>query len=202
MTVIGLVGEKGGGKGTFSEMLAAEAPRGVRCAWVRFSDLLRETLDMWSLPHTRQNLQELSRIMNVTYGSGTLANATRQRIARCDADIVVLDGVRWEADRALIRSFPQNLLVYVTARPEVRYARIRGRGENADDARAGLAQFMAEEQAVAEIDIPRIGATADIRIVNEGTVEQFRARARSLLARVTDKDGLQRIAPREMDTIA
>lgn len=183
MVVIGLVGEKGGGKGTFSEMLAAEAPRGVRCARVRFSDLLRETLEQWALPITRQNLQNLSKVMVEMYGADTLSHATAQRIQRTDADIVIVDGVRWEEDRKLIRSFPQNILVYVTAKPEVRYARIRGRGENADDARAGFTQFMAEEHAVSELDIPRIGATADIRIVNEGTVEEFRTQAQEVIAR-------------------
>lgn len=183
MLVIGLVGEKGGGKGTFAEMLAAETPRGVRCVRVRFSDLLRETLNQWALPITRQNLQNLSKVMVQTYGADTLAHATAQRIQRTDADIVVVDGVRWEEDRKLIRSFPHNILVYVTARPEVRYARIRGRGENTDDAHAGFTQFMVEEQAVAEIDIPRIGGTADIHIVNEGTVEECRAQAREVIAR-------------------
>lgn len=190
--VIGLVGEKGGGKGTFAQILAEETPSNLRCVRVRFSDLLRETLHAWALPVTRANLQNLSRIMVQTYGNGTLAQAIAQRISRTAAHIVVLDGVRWEEDRALVRSFSQHLLVYVTADPHMRYARIRSRGENADDTESGFATFMAEERAVAEQDIVRIGATADITIRNEETVAELRAHARRVLVQALTPHALKK----------
>lgn len=181
--VIGLVGEKGGGKGTLTKLLREDAPPGVTVATMRFSDLHRETLALWHLPITRQNMQELSRILVAAYGKDVIANAMRVRIETTAAQLVVVDGVRWEDDRLLIRSFPRNLLVYVTADARVRFERIQGRGENHDDHTASFEQFMDEERALAEQSIAHIGATADVTISNEGGMEDMRAHAKRILDR-------------------
>ena len=173
MVVVGLVGEKGGGKGTAVRLIGEALPPGTRCIGVRFSDILRETLTLWHLPHTRANLQDLSKMMDAQFGSGTLAHAMGHRIASIDADVVVLDGVRWEADRLLIRSFANNLLIYITASIRTRYERLRARRENAKEHETSYEQFLEEEQATSEHAIPAIGATADVRINNEGSVENF-----------------------------
>ena len=173
MLVIGLVGEKGGGKGTAVRLIAEALPPGTRCVGVRFSDILREALTLWHLPHTRANLQDLSKIMDAQFGNGTLAHAMGHRIASIDADVVVLDGVRWEADRLLIRSFVTNLLIYITASTRVRYERLRSRKENAKEHETSFEQFLEEEQATSELAIPAIGATADVRITNEGALDAY-----------------------------
>ncbi|MDO8463293.1 MAG: AAA family ATPase [bacterium] len=172
--IIGLVGEKGSGKGTFVRVLEGDFPETVSVVKMRFSDLHRETLALWNLEITRHNMQELSRVLVETYGMDVIANAMRGRIEHLQTDVVLLDGVRWEEDRKLIRSFPKNILVYITASPEVRFDRIRGRGENDDDHQASFEKFMREEQALSEQSIAAIGATADITIRNEGTFEEFR----------------------------
>ncbi|MBI4434595.1 hypothetical protein HY635_02150, partial [Candidatus Uhrbacteria bacterium] len=164
MVVVGLVGEKGGGKGTAVRLIGDALPTGTRCVGVRFSDLLRETLDLWHLPHTRANLQNLSKMMDAEFGNGTLAHAMGHRIARIAADVVVLDGVRWEADRLLIRSFANNLLIYITASTRTRYDRLCARRENAKEHETSYEQFLEEERATSERAIPAIGATADVRI--------------------------------------
>jgi dephospho-CoA kinase len=51
MIVLGLVGEKGSGKQTFSDFLK-KAAKGKKIAHMRFSDILRETLELWSLELT------------------------------------------------------------------------------------------------------------------------------------------------------
>jgi len=173
MLVVGLVGEKGGGKGTAVPLMSAALPPGTRCVGVRFSDILRETLTLWHLAHTRAHLQNLSKVMDAEFGNGTLAHAMGHRIAGIDADVVILDGVRWEADRLLIRSFTNNLLVYITASTRVRYERIRGRGENAQEHTTSFEQFLEEERATSELAIPAIGATADVRITNEGVLDSY-----------------------------
>jgi len=178
MLVIGLVGEKGGGKGTAVRLMSEALPTGTRCVGVRFSDLLRETLTLWHLPHTRANLQNLSRVMDADFGNGTLAHAMGHRIAGIDADVVVLDGVRWEADRLLIRSFAKNLLIYITASTHTRYERLCARRENVKEHETSYEQFLEEEQATSERAIPAIGATADVRIDNEGSLEEFIERIR------------------------
>lgn len=60
--VLGLTGEKGSGKETFVKLLAELNPnQGI--THLRSSDILRETLQIWSIPETRTNLQLLPVIM-------------------------------------------------------------------------------------------------------------------------------------------
>ena len=172
--VIGLVGEKGSGKGTFARLFAEAAPDKKNVA-MRFSDILRETLDIWHIPTTRTNLQKLAVVMDEALGAGSLSNAIYERVIGMHADIVILDGVRWETDVALIRRFSKNLLIYVTASPEMRYRRTLVRGENAGERETSFEQFMQEELAANETGIPRIGADADCVIRNQGTVEEYKS---------------------------
>ncbi|MEK7627961.1 MAG: hypothetical protein AAB421_00895 [Patescibacteria group bacterium] len=180
-SVIGLIGEKGGGKGTFAIHLAsAISPRTLKV--VRFSTLLRETLDMWHLSPTRANLQKIAVVMDDAFGVGTLANATYERVAQVTADVVLLDGVRWDSDLALVRRFPKNALVYITASPEVRYARTVTRGEKVGESETSFEQFMREEQAANEVHIARLAESADQVIKNDGDIDSF-ARAVETYAR-------------------
>lgn len=174
--VIGLVGEKGSGKGTFAAFFedAAEERRVVSH---RFSSLLAKTLDDWSIQRTRANLQTLAVVMDQGFGVGTLSNAVFNVVSKADADIVVLDGVRWDTDMGLIRRFPKNLLIYITANTRLRYERTLSRGEKADEASVSFEQFLEEEQAANELGIPRIGALSDDIIKNEGTIEDLREAA-------------------------
>ncbi|MBI4449627.1 hypothetical protein HY634_01070, partial [Candidatus Uhrbacteria bacterium] len=154
-------------------LISEALPSGTRCVGVRFSDILRETLTLWHLANTRANLQNLSKMMDAEFGNGTLAHAMGHRIANIAADVVVLDGVRWEADRLLIRSFSNNLLIYITASTRIRYERLCARKENAKEHETSYEQFLEEERATSELAIPAIGADADIRIDNEGTFDAY-----------------------------
>jgi uridine kinase len=181
--VIGLVGEKGSGKGTFAAHISEIQPE-KRIISLRFSDLLRETLDLWHIPSTRMNLQKIVVIMEETFGTGLLSNAIYERISKLDADIVIVDGVRWKTDVSLIRRFKNNFLVYVTASPQIRYRRTVARAEKDGESDASFEQFEREEQAKNELLIPKIGADADYTIKNEGTVEEFRVAIKSFAAAI------------------
>lgn len=180
-TVIGLVGENGSGKGTFAEILARLLP-GRRVAHIRFSHVLRDTLALWDIPATREHLQKLAVVMNTAYGPGSLTQAVEARISASDAEIVILDGVRWETDAAMIRRFPRNLLVYVTADIQTRYHRLLARKENAGEDRTTFEQFQREERAENELLIPGIGKTADVTIVNDGTMDALTNTAAAVIA--------------------
>lgn len=171
--LIGLVGEKGSGKGTFAKVFT-EYAGGATVERVGFSDFLKKGLTLWSLPDTRANLQKLAIAMNEAYGPDTLANAVRPSLAKHAADIVILDGVRLEADVRLVRSFPKNFLVYITADPHVRYERTRLRKEKEGEASATFEEFIAQEQVRTETLIPSIGKQADFSIVNNGGLGEFR----------------------------
>lgn len=190
-TYIGLVGEKGGGKDTVMKFVQQLLPK-KKIVQVRFSDILSETLDIWGLARIRDNYQKLSPAMIDAYGKSVLASAVRARAETAEADIVFMNGVRWWADTAMMRALrrkgAKSFLVYVTAPARVRYERLKKRGEKAGEKKATFRQFMKEEKARTEIDIPKIGKKADMTIENTGTMDEFMKAVRTkLLPLITGK---------------
>ena len=176
MQIIGLVGEKGSGKETFGNLLM-ELVKGKKIFRIRFSDILNYTLKLWDLDLTRENLQNLAIAMDGAYGAGTLSQAIAKQIKDSEADIVILDGIRWQSDVDLLKSFPKNILVYITADLDIRYHRLKLRQEKKDEAKT-YQQFMKEEQAQNELLIPRIGSKADIKITNNASLEGLKEKVR------------------------
>lgn len=171
--VIGVVGENGAGKDTFTSFLtAAAAPQTV--SKLHFSDILYDSLKMWGIKPTRSNLQNLAIIMDKEFGKGSLTRATKLRISDNSSDIIVIEGVRWKTDVPMIRSFEKSLLVYVTAAPELRFQRMKIRGEKASETSLDYKQFQKEEKAATEIEIPEIGKRADFILENNGSLDEFR----------------------------
>ncbi len=183
--VIGLTGEIGSGKGTFVDLLTEVAPN-LKIAKIRFSDVLSDTLKIWGIPLTRSNLQNLAIIMKNHFGP-VLSHAVYMRVLSNPADIVILDGVRWQPDVDLVRGFPQNYLVYVTAPLKIRYERIRSRKEKIGELNIPYDQFMKEEQTENEMLISKIGARADFKIINGTTLEQFKIQVQKFYTKYLQK---------------
>ncbi len=181
--VIGLTGENGSGKGTFIEFLK-EFAVGKTVGRMATSTILGETLDHWGIPRTRRALQDLAIIMNEHYGDGTLANAAKKRILECKADIVVFDGVRWGSDEKMLRALPNSLIIYVTAGSDIRYNRIKGRKEKVGESATPKEQFLIEEKIRTELEIPEIGSRADAKIVNEGTIEEYKKKVDEVWSKI------------------
>lgn len=171
--VIGLVGEKGSGKETFSTFFELTAsPK--RVLHIRFSDILKQTLMLWDIDITRENLQKLAVVMDEGFGKGSLTHAISEQIIGSDTDIIILDGIRWESDLEFLKSFQNNILVYITADLEKRYNRLVLRGEKSEEHLSTLEQFIKEEKAKNELLIPKIGKHAQVKIENNGTLEEFK----------------------------
>lgn len=171
--VIGLVGEKGSGKETFAKILQGLVPD-KKIAHIRFSDLLKETLNIWDIPTSRENLQKIAVVMKDNFKTDAVSHATYQRINNLEAEIVLVDGVRWETDVKLIKKFKKNMLVYITADLMSRFERLKKRNEKLQEEDTSFEQFMKEEKAENELLIPIIGAKADYKIVNNGTLKEFK----------------------------
>ncbi len=177
--IIGVVGENGAGKDTFTTFFkAASAP--ITVTKHRFSDVLYDTLKLWGIETSRSNLQELAIIMDGQFGKGSVTRAAQTRIEKETAEIIVVEGVRWKTDVPMIKSFPNSLIVYVTAAPKVRYERMLARGDKAGEKEISYEQFLREEKAATELDIPIIGNDADFKIENNGTLDEFRLKVEDL----------------------
>lgn len=181
--IIGVVGENGAGKDTFTLFFKATAAP-LKVKRMRFSDVLFDTLKLWGIAPTRTNLQNLAIIMDGQYGKGSLTRATKARISQDKADIIVVEGVRWKTDVPMIKGFKSSFLVYVTAKPKIRFERMRKRGEKAGEKGVSYKQFEREEKAATELDIPKIGKYADVKIENNGTIEEFREKVEDFYERI------------------
>ncbi len=189
MQIFGLVGEKGSGKQTFvnfiKQIASSYSPHNdkgevLKIRQVRFSDILAETLIMWDIPITRANLQKLALMMSETFGQTALAKAAKFSVEGDTADIVIFDGVRREAEARLVRSFKNSTLIYITAGQKLRYQRLKTRSEKVGEVGLTFEQFLKEEKSKAEKDIPQISKKADIKIENNGTLEEFKAKIQKL----------------------
>ncbi len=173
--LIGLVGEKGSGKETFVNVLRECLPD-TTISHFRTADILKQTLNIWHLPTTRRNLQDLAIVMDQHYGLGTLTRALAANIAKDENEIVIFDAVRWDTDVEMVRGFAKNYLIYITADVETRYFRTKARKEKEGEASTSYEQFMEEEKVGTELQIPKIGATADVKILNTGQLTEFKAK--------------------------
>jgi len=180
--IIGIIGEKGSGKGTCVDLITKiSKSKGLTTECVKTSALLAETLTLWNIPHTRNNLQYLAIIMNKQYGDTTLSDALRNRIEKSSADIVVYESIRWQSDLDMVRSFANNLVIYVTAPVSVRYDRTVHRGEKIDEAHTTFEKFVADEQVATETEIVDLSRYADIKIENIGTEEDLENKLRNFI---------------------
>lgn len=174
--VIGLIGELRAGKETVGNMLlefiavhSCKFPKPKTAVRHRFSDVLGETLDMWGIPRSRENLQDLAVIMRGRFGDPALTNAVRHRAVNAKDDAVILDGVRWQTDFDMIRSLPNHALIYITADQRRRYERAiahHGVGAKVGEQTQTFAEFCAAEQKPNEVVIPLLGKHADAVIEN------------------------------------
>ena len=178
--VIGLVGEKGSGKQTFVNFFKDLNPN-LKIGQVRFSDILAQTLLMWDIPITRSNLQQLSIAMDKTFGSKTLAHAAKFNIEGETADIIIFDGIRGFAQVDMIKTYPKNIIVYITAKQKLRYQRLKNKSEKVGETGLSFEQFMKEEKVKTELEIPKLGKMADVKIENNGTLDEFKTKIKQLL---------------------
>lgn len=170
--VIGIVGLPLAGKETVANTLEALFKKdGFSVSRHRFSDVLRDTLDLWGMPHGRGNEQMLAQIMQRpgAFPEGVLSRAVKHRLSKDTADVGILDGARWDSDEKMLREFPargiKSIVLYVDADDDRRYARLQARNRAGEGATT-REEFAKLNQQPNEIFIPEFGSRADVKLTN------------------------------------
>ena len=158
---IGLVGKPGSGKETVAEIIRRYNPPETKIGHHRFSDVIYEIAALLYLPKTREVGQKIAVGLRDNISKDVLSNAVKQRIANDVSDIVILDGIRWWPDVEMLRSFPNNFLLYIVADPEKRFERLKKRVEKEGDKFKTWEKFLEEDGAENERYVEEIGKTAD-----------------------------------------
>lgn len=180
--IIGLIGEKGAGKGTVSEHLIEK----YSAVHYGTSKILRRTLEDLHLPVTRDNLIKLALVLKEGYGPSVIIDSLIHDMEKNGADVIIADGIRMHGDVEPFRKkYKKNFyLAYVTADLKLRYARTRLRKDKAGEADATLEQFLEEEGKLTEISIHEIGRSADFKMNNNGTAEDLKKQVDKMMKKI------------------
>jgi dephospho-CoA kinase len=167
--VIGLAGEIASGKGTIAKYIAEKYEGNTH----RFSTMLRDVAARMYLEESRENLQKISTTFRQNFSEDILSKVIFHDADNDESPVVCVDGVRRFSDIVYLKQMPHFKLIYVETDMEKRFERIKGRGENIDDAGKTLEQFKRDQEQEAESQIQVLKSGADFVIDNNGTLESL-----------------------------
>jgi dephospho-CoA kinase len=180
--VIGLIGEKGSGKGTASDHLIEK----YGAIHYGTSKILRRTLEDIHVPITRENLAKLALVLKEGYGPSIIIDSLIQDMEKNGSDIIIADGIRMHGDVEPFRKkYGRNFfLVYVTADLKLRYERTKLRKQNDGEGEATFEQFLEEEGKLTEVSIHEIGRQADFKLNNNGTADELKKQVDEMMEKI------------------
>lgn len=175
MRVVAVTGMPGCGK---EEVLSVA--QALEFSIVRMGDVVREEARRRGLPITDAAVGGMAHEERQAHGLGVWAERTLPRIRGTS---VLVDGLRGRAEAEVFRkAFGDDLVVLaVHASPKTRYERMMRR-QRKDDA-GTVEAFRARDLRELSWGLGDVIATADVMIVNEGTLDDFRRAARAELER-------------------
>ncbi len=184
--IVGIVGKIAAGKTTVAKFLEEKGFCRVSCS-DPLIDLLTHRIDAYSwipeLPEktepSRENLIEYGRHLKETYGEDVLIRLALDKMRHCRN--VVIDGVRSKGEIEAVKRHG-GVVVYVHARPELRYERLIRRGASKDREIRSFEDFKAMDDAEEELyHTSTLKNLADVVIDNNGTLEALRRRVEVLM---------------------
>lgn len=180
--VVGLIGEKGSGKGTAADYLIEK----YGAVHYGTSKILRRTLEDIHVPITRENLAKLALVLKEGYGPSIIIDSLISDMEKNGSDIIIADGIRMHGDVEPFRKkYGKNFfLVYVTADLKLRYERTKLRKQNDGEGEATLEQFLEEEGKLTEVSIHEIGRQAEFKMKNNGTSEELKKQVDEMMEKV------------------
>lgn len=183
--VIGLIGEKGSGKGTVSKYLEEK----YGAVHYGTSKILRRTLEDLHLPITRDNLIKLALVLKEGYGPTVVIDSLIEDMERNGSDVLIADGIRMHGDvEPFKKKYTDDFyLVYVTADVKLRYERTKSRKEKEGEDETTFEEFLEEEGRLTEVSIHEVGKKADFKLNNDGTAEELKQQVDDMMKKILNK---------------
>lgn len=178
--ILSLVGPLSVGKGTISQYLKEKHSASV----YRFSTILRDIMDRLYLEQSRINMQKLFLTLQETYGRDILSKVMAKQVSDDSADIIIIDGVRREADIVDLKKITGFQLVSIIADQKTRWQRMTQRGENPDDNQKTFAEFQKDEKNEVELEIKTVAEKAEFTIDNNGTMDDLYKQVDDILNKI------------------
>ena len=170
MRAIIVTGMPGAGK---EELLQVAGSMGL--PFVRMGDMVREDYAA-SGKASEMSLGEFASSQRAEYGKDVWA---RRSMERMSGEVFLVDGCRSMDEVSSFRSLADTAIVAVHAPPSLRYARLVARGR--EDAPRSESEFQERDRREVGWGIAEVIALADVMLVNDSTLEEFRGAARRAL---------------------
>lgn len=178
--VLGILGEKFSGKDVATDYLSSK----FDTFSIRHSYVLDEILNTLGLPVSRRNEIDLGMALRGPFGTSVVGKAVEKRVKESTKDLRIIQSIRFQEEFDIAKGLGA-AIIYLTAKPEIRYKRAMSRNEKADDQVHSYEEFLAmETKEPTEVGIPGLGAKADYRIDNNGTLEELHGKLDELMAKL------------------
>ncbi len=179
MLVIGFVGFPGSGKSEAAAIAQAEGffP-------VAMGDAVRSYMRKRGIELSEKNVGTIANKLRAEHGMDAIAKMCVPAVRSLTSQKVVIDGLRGIAEvNAYRREFKRDFkLIAISARPEVRFERVKGRSRP-DDARS-FQRFEEKDERELAWGLEEALGVAEYSIQNEGTLEELKSAVSSLLERL------------------
>ncbi|MCH7492235.1 AAA family ATPase [Patescibacteria group bacterium] len=175
--IIGLTGPLASGKGTITDYLVKH--HGAQA--VKFSQPLRDMINRLYVKETRESMSKLAELMRAEYGNDILVRTLIKDLEKMNVSIAVFDGIRYDDEFNALKERDDFIMWAVDTDLELRFERIKKRGENAGDKELTMNQFKEQHTLPTEQMIPNLMEKADATINNNGTVGELHVRVTELL---------------------
>ncbi len=190
--IIGVVGKIAAGKTTVAKFFEEKGFCRVSCS-DPLIDLLTHNVSNYSwvpeLPEkaepTRDKLIEFGKYLKDKYGGDVLIRLAVDKKRRCKD--IVIDGVRSREEIEAVKRLGGKV-IYVEARPEIRFERLMRRKASKDKTIKGFEDFKAMDDAEERLyHTSELKGLADYVIVNEDTLEELRRKVEGIIGDIAGK---------------
>jgi dephospho-CoA kinase len=188
--IIGVVGKIAAGKTTVAKFFEEKGFCRVSCS-DPLIDLLTHNVSDYSwipeLPEkaepTRDKLIEFGKYLKDKYGGDILIRLAVDKKRHCRN--IVIDGVRSREEVGAIKRLGGRV-IYVEAKPEIRYERLMRRRAEKDKVIQGFEDFLRMDEEEEKLyHTTKLKDIADYVIVNEGTLEELRRKVGRIIDEIT-----------------
>jgi len=175
MKVIGVVGLPASGKGEFSNIAA-----GMGIPVIVMGDMVRRAVKKAGLEPDDANFGAMANRLRAERGMDAIAKLCIPEIQKQSAPLVLVDGIRGDAEVALFRHhFPGFRLIRIDASFETRLARIAARARSDDFTSADALRTRDEREQ--KWGLAAALESADMHINNESSLDDFSGAVHELL---------------------
>ncbi len=166
--VIIITGLPWSGKWTASDYLSKENDAVV----YRFSDPLHALLGNFDIPNTRENLATLSQSLRKHFWEDIMGRWVLEFIEKNSGNLIILEWIRRIESLTEFKDLV-DAIIWIESSPELRYERIRARGEKTWESSMRLEDLGKYDNLETELSLEAFRKIANIVVENTSTKESL-----------------------------